>query len=218
MARVDRREKLALDESYRYYRELEKAGAQPDLYRLVHCFKTVSAALNIADNGNFKLTRQLWKRIHQALFDKLVTSFPGYLMVVDENGRQLEPKSKFPEDGWVEYHPDGCRRKDDIFRLEIKHLYPGTHHCMGKAWQSKGARLSPEDFSGPQCSNAGCFLKPVVLGDEVLRQESDSGRQKAYRDWWDLYQQAYCTRDDSEKHLIYRRMDELESVWGNLYY
>ncbi|MBI4533419.1 MAG: hypothetical protein HY711_05675, partial [Candidatus Melainabacteria bacterium] len=77
MARLERREKLALDESYRYYRMLDKNGGQPELYRLVKCFKTVSAALNIADEGQFKLTRQLWRRIHQALFDKLVTTFPG---------------------------------------------------------------------------------------------------------------------------------------------
>jgi len=218
VGRQDRRERLALDESYRYYRALEKDGLNPDLYQLVKCFKTVTAALGAADNGQFKLTRQLWRRIQQALFDKLVTTYPGYLMVSGEDGQAVSGKEGFPEEGMVEFHPDGCRRADDIFRMEIKHLYPGTQYCMGKTWQNKGPRISPEDFAGPQCSNAGCFLKPVVLGDEVLREESTSGRQEAYRQWWDLYQQAYCTRVDHEKHMIYRRMDELEQVWGNLFY
>ena len=218
MARQDRREKLALDESYRYYRVLAKDGDQPELYRLVKCFKTVNAALKVADNGDFKLTRQLWRRIHQALFEKLVTSFPGYLLVTSAAGEPLFPKTKFPDDGLVEFHPDGCRRADDIFQMEVKHLYPGTQYCLGKAWQGKGARITPEDFAGPECSSEGCFLKPVVLGDEVLCEESNHGKQKAYHDWWDLYWQAYCTKDKHEQHMIYRHMDELELVWGNLFY
>lgn len=218
MARQDRREKLALDESYRYYRTLEKDGQLPELYRLVKCFKTVTAALNVAENGQFKLTRQLWKRIHHALFDKLLTSFPGYLVVTSQAGEQVTPKTLLPEEGTVEFHPDGCRRADDIFQLEIKHLYPGTQYCLNKAWQSRGARIMPEDFAGPQCGSQGCFLKPVVLGDEVLSEESKNGRQKAYHDWWDYYWQAYCTRDKQERQMIFRHMDELEQVWGNLFY
>ncbi|MBI4533056.1 MAG: hypothetical protein HY711_03840, partial [Candidatus Melainabacteria bacterium] len=128
------------------------------------------------------------------------------------------PKSNWPDEGLIEFHPDGCRRADDIFRMEIKHLYPGTQYCLVKAWNSKGAKLSPEDFSGPMCSSEGCFLKPVVLGDEVLSEESQAGREKAYHEWWDLYWQAYCTKEPREKHMIFRQMDEIESVWGSQYY
>lgn len=219
MARLDRRERLALDEAYRYYRTLDKNGEQPELYRLVKCFKTVTTALGVADGGHqFRLTRQLWRRIQQAMFDKLLTSFPGYVIVTAEGRGQVKPKDRFPEDGIVEFHPEGCRRADDLFQMEIKHLYPATQYRLQKAWQTRGAQTSPEDFAGDQCSAAGCFLRPVLLGDEVLSEESYSGKEKAYQEWWDLYQQAYCTKNAHERQIIYRRMDELESVWGNLYY
>jgi hypothetical protein len=102
--------------------------------------------------------------------------------------------------------------------MEIKHLYPGTQHCLGAAWRTKGARVTPADFSGPQCSSAGCFLKPMVVGQEVLKEESESGRSQAYSEWWELYWQAYCSPDRVEKTSIGKRMEELETLWGNLYY
>lgn len=218
MARTDRRERLALDESYRYYKNLEKNGDTPDLYQLVKSFKTVSAGLKAAENGHFKLTRQLWKRIHQALFDKLLTTFPGYITVSDAEGKQLAARQDLPEEGLVQFNPDGCRRADDIFQMEIKHLYPATHYRLKKAWKNKGNRVLPEDFAGGQCGEDGCFLKPVVLGQEVLNEESEIGRNQAYRQWWDLYLQAYCAHDRGDKILIIKRMEELETVWGNLYY
>jgi len=218
VGKFDRRERAALDESYRYCRGLEKSSEQPELYRLARCLKTMSAALGAADNGNFKLTRQLWRRVQQALFDKLITSFPGYLLVYGEDGGSLQPKSEFPDEGLVEFHPNGCRRTDDIFQMEIKHLYPGTQTCLTKAWKNKGAELTPGDFTAQECAGGACPMKPVVFGHDVLGAESEQGRDKAYHDWWDLYLQAYCTPDEQLQKVLYRRMDELESVWGNLYY
>ncbi len=215
---MDRRTRLALDESYRYYLDLDKDEAAPNLYKVVKCFKTVTAALKVSDGTQFKLTKQLWRRIHQALFDKLITTFPGYVLVVDDNGQQVMPKSDFPEEGLVEFHPEGCRRADDVFQMEVKYLYPATQYRLAAAWKSKGAMVKPTDFSGPMCGEHGCFLKPVVLGQEVLSQESQVGKEKAYHQWWELYWQAYCARDKHEQHILQRRMEELEQVWGNLYY
>ncbi len=215
---MDRREKLALDESYRYYRDLDRGENAPELYKLVKCFKTVSAALKVADGDHFKLTKQLWRRMQQALFDRLITSFPGYVLVTDEGGNQIMPKTDFPDGGMVEFHPEGCRRADDVFRMEIKHLYPATQYRLSHAWKARGAMVRPADFGGPQCGEHGCFLKPVLLGQEVLNEESAAGKQQAYHEWWDLYWQAYCTSSRQEQTIIYRRMDELEQVWGNLYY
>lgn len=215
---MDRRTRLALDESYNYYLALDKNGGAPNLYKLVKCFKTVSAALTVADGTQFKLTKQLWKRIQHALFDKLLTCFAGYVLVVDENGRQVAPKSRFPEEGMIEFHPEGCRRSDDVFQLEIKHLYPATAYRLATAWKSKGAMVKPADFSGPMCGEHGCFLKPVVLGQEVLSAESANGKEKAYHEWWELYWQAYCAKDRREQTILYKKMDQLEQVWGNLFY
>jgi len=218
VARVDRRQKLALNEAYQYYLSLDKNHILPELYELVKCLKTVNAALAIS-NGHFKLTVQLWRRIQQALFDRLITTFPGYVTVMDVQGQQLKPGSRLPSDGVVEFHPDRCRRRDDIFALQVKNLYPATEHHLMKAWQEKKQqRLSADDFPSTECGPDGCFLKPVVLGTEVLDAESQKGRDEAYRNWWDLYWQAYCTGNRHEKVIIYKRMDQLEAVWGSLYY
>ena len=218
MSRMDRRDKLALDESYRYYRLLDQHIESPDLYRLAHCLKVVSAALSIADNGHFKLTRQLWRRIQQAMFDKMITSFPGHLVVMGVEGEHVPPKTKFPEEGYVEFYPERCRRADDVFRMEIKHLYPATIMNLGQAWFNKGASLTPEDFPAAECTDTACPMKPMILGQEVLDEESTKGREKAYGEWWDLYWQAYCTKDKNMRTSLFKTMDQLEAVWGNLYY
>lgn len=215
---MDRRTKLALDESYHYYLDLDKTDSPPDLFRLIKCLHTVEAALNMAEGTQFKLTKQLWKRINYALFDKLITSFPGYVLVVDGDGNRVKPKTAFPESGVVEFYPEGGRRKDDVFSLEIKNLYPATQYRLGIAWKARGAMVRPADFYGPLCTEQGCFLKPVVLGQEVLNKESLDGREKAYTDWWELYWQAYCAKGKQERTILYRQMDEIEQVWGDLYY
>lgn len=218
MATMDRREKLALDEAYSYYLALDKGEAQPELYRVVRCFKTVTSALSMSNGHHFKLTRQLWKRIQQALFDRLITSFPGYVMMTDADGEPAESRVDMPEEGIIEFHPDNCRRKDDIFRMDIKHMYPATHYALSKSWKAKGSRVSPADMVQTECGPSGCFLKPVVLGQEVLDEEAQAGKDTAYKEWWDLYWQAYCTKNKHDQTILNRQMDELESVWGNLYY
>ena len=218
MGRLDRREKLALDESYRYYRSIEHNGGMAELYRLVHCLKTLQNAVSISDHGQFKLTVQLWKRLQQGFFDKLITSFPGCIMVYDEAGNQVPTKAPFPESGMVEFHPDGCHREDDLFQIEIKHLYPATFYNLSKLWKKQGQHISPEEFTPVECGPSGCLLKPVLFGQEVLDQESQTGKTQAYHDWWELYWQAYCSRNRHDKNTLYKQMDEIESVWGNLYY
>ena len=93
MADNDRRKREALDESFRYYREIDEHAKNPDLFKVVNSLKTVSTALNAKSNSHYKLTKQLWKRIGKALFDTLITSFPGYLMVADEDGNKVEPNT-----------------------------------------------------------------------------------------------------------------------------
>ncbi len=218
MARADRRVRKALDESYRYWRIVDKNNERPELFSLANSLKTLTASLELAENGEFKLTRQLWRRIQQALFDKLITSFPGYITVMDMDGAQILPKSEFPEDGEVIFHPENCRRADDHFHMEIKHLYPATFYNLKKVWKEKGAQVAPDDFPDIHCTSEGCLMRPVVFGTEILDQESESGREKAYHEWWELYWHAYCARGKNERNLIYKRMDDLEAIWGNLYY
>ena len=77
MARMDRRDKLALNDAYRFFKAVMKEHRTPDLHKLANSLKTISNALKFSETGQFKLTTRLWKHIQQSLFDKLITSFPG---------------------------------------------------------------------------------------------------------------------------------------------
>lgn len=218
MSRVDRRNKLALDESYRYYRSIE-SGEAPQLFRLTKSLRTLSTALAFADQGEFKLTRQLWKRLQQALFDRLINSFPGQLSVFDTTGRKLEPGMRIPEDGYVHFNAEGCRRNDDVAQIELSRIYPKTFKGMEAIWSGGRARIAPVDFENiSECDGGICMMKPMVVGHEILGAESQTGKTEAYQKWWELYWQAYCTRRKDDRAIIYKHMVEIESVWGDLYY
>ncbi len=218
MGREDRRQKVALDESYRYYRFLESKGEPPEMFRLTKCLRTLSTALAFADQGEFKLTRQLWKRLQQALFDRLISGFPGKYALFDNEGEPIRPNQKFPEEGVLSFRPSLCRRAEDMISIEIRRLYPKTHTCLAKAWRQGRTSVAPPDFAESDCEGGLCPMKPVLFGHEVLGEESQAARDRAYRKWWDLYWQAYCTGNKHERELIYRHMSEIESVWGDLYY
>lgn len=216
--RLERRERSALDEAYQYHRALDKDGLPADIFTLSRCLKTVSAALRMPDGEAFKLTRQLWQRMYNALFDKLITNFPGHMVLLNTAGEALDQKEKFPTDGVLEFHPEGLRRDDDAYRIEIKHLYPKTHHCLESVWKQNRAAVKKEDFNASDCGEQGCFLKPFMVGEEVLAAESTTGKEKAYKQWWELYWMAYCTQDGDVRIQLQIQMEQLESVWGNLFY
>lgn len=218
MGRLDRREKLALDESYRYYLTLE-SGEKPEVFKLTHSLRTLSTALSFPQHSDFKLTRQLWKRLQQFLFDRLLTSFSGELSVHRPDGTRVLPGRAIPPDGYVRFKTDGCRRLDDIAELEVRHIYPKTLKGLKRAWLTSSSRIRPADFEGiDECSDGVCLMKPVVVGASVLSEESRTSKDEAYRRFWDLYLQAYCTPRKHERAMIYKHMQQIESVWGDLYY
>lgn len=219
MARIDRRGKLALDESFRYYRHLE-SGGEPGLFELTRSLRTLSNALYFAETGEFKLTRQLWRRLQQALFDRLVSSFSGRYVLMNAEREILEFGTSVPDDGFLSFRPDGCKRTDDVVMLEVSRLYPKTHVVISKLWAEGRTRIAPEDVAAvPDCGDSGvCMMKPVVLGSEKLDAESKDGKVVAYRKWWELYWQAYCTPKKAERQDLYKQMLDIEAVWGSLYY
>lgn len=220
MARIDRRGKQALDESYRYFRNLE-SGAPPELFIHTRSLNTLSNALHFAETGEFKLTRQLWRRLQQALFDRLLGSFSGRFTVLNSHGQVLEFGTSIPEDGYVSFRPDGCKRTEDMARIEVSRLYPKTHVVLSKLWAEGRTRMTPDDVASvPDCSvdTGVCMMKPIVLGRETLEVESEHGKHDAYRKWWELYWQAYCTPKKAERQGLYRHMVEIEAVWGDMYY
>jgi len=217
MNRLDRREKLALDEAYKLFRHINRDEQVADTYKLVHCLKTISNALKSAHKGQLQITIRLWQRIHQALFDKLITSVPGYIVVYDADGRTLATRAPIPEDAVIELHPEGLKRSDDAFQMSFEQLHPVTRASVIKVWTERGPYTKREDFANFACGDA-CPPKLFVIGDDVLRSESEHGKEKAYKQWWELYWQAYCTNDREERNDVLKQMQSIEAVWGDLYY
>lgn len=217
MPRTDRRERTALDEAYRYYRKLD-GGETPDIFRLNKAVKTLSFALAVSDISEFKLTKQLWRRLQQALFDKLITNFSGRIAILTEDRVPLEIRNPLPENGYIEFHPDKCKRLEDVNEIELSKLYPKTYSVIKKIWEERGSFIKPADFEGSDCEGGVCAMKPMVLGQEVLTAESTKGRADAHNRWWELYWQAYCTDNKRDQDLLSKQMNELEAIWGNLYY
>jgi hypothetical protein len=220
MASLDRRDRVALDEAYTYYKTTVVSDGQSDLLTIVNALKTVSHALHAPQNGSFKLTTRLWLRIEQALFDKLVTGFAAHLVILDNEGRALAAGDELSEDCLIELHPEGLRRADDVFRMPFADLPSFTQMQLTTIWKEKGPNIKREDFSnGAGCSASGiCAMKPFAVAHEILEKEAQFGKQLAYQQWWELYWQAYCTRNKREKQMLIKDMSSLEAVWGDLYY
>lgn len=219
MKRVDRRRKLALDESYQYYKTVED-GELVQNFKLASSFRTVATALAFADSGEIKLTRQLWKRLQQALFDKMVNTCAGTVRVFDLTGYEYEPGKNIPDEGYIQFHPQGCNRTDDTARLELSRIYPKTLEGIRRAWSEGRCVTGPGDFDAiSECSSDGiCLMKPVVTGHEILSTESQSGKDAAYAKWWKLYWQAVDSADNQQRLVIFKQMTEIEEVWGDLNY
>lgn len=218
MTRAERRDRVALDEAYSYYRNAVVREENVELYQLVNALKTVSNALHSASESNFKLTTRLWLRIEQSLFDKLITSFSSHMVVLGPDGTALARGSQLPEGAMIELHPEGLRRTCDVFRMPVRDLPPLTQKQLERVWLERGPSLRREDFTLMSCVDGVCAVKPFAIGHEQLESEAHSGKQLAYQQYWELYWQAYCTDDAAERQLLSKQMSSLESVWGNLYY
>jgi hypothetical protein len=119
----------------------------------------------------------------------------------------------------VQFHPQGCKRADDVVQLELARVYPKTLQGIEEVWLSGRSHTTPADFERiAECEGGVCAMKPVVVGHDVLATESQSGKTVAYSRWWELYWQAYCTKNKEERANIVKHMMAIEAVWGDLYY
>lgn len=218
MAKIERRERMALDRAYEVYRKAIQADVPSDLYSVVEALKTVQNAIDACRRGHTKLTGRLWRKIQQALYDRLITGFPSYVVVHQEGGKLLEARKPLPQRGFLELHPEGLKRNDDFFRIDFTDLHELTLSKLSKVLQESGPSIRTEDFLAlsVECTDA-CPLPPtVVFGHERLYQEAIEARRQAYHEWWDLYWRAYCTPDPQERTSVQQAMVSLESVWGRL--
>jgi hypothetical protein len=218
MARRDRRERLALDKAYDFYRRLSHSDSSVGLFKLANALKTVIYAIRSSGDGEFKLTTRLWQRIEQALFDKLLRTFPAYVAIFSRDGQMLNFGEDLPNDGKIVIHPQGLRRIDDFFSMPVSQLHPNTRMQLALIWNARRALTCSDDFGAVECTEVCVPPNFFVPGLEILEGEAISGKQLAYKQWWDLYWQSYCTADRKEKGLLTHRMSALEDVWGNLNY
>lgn len=239
----ERRERVALDEAYEFYKQLLSQGATENLHSLVNALKTVSTALEAAERGELEITVRLWRKIRQALFDQLLTGFSSHVVVITADGRVLAEKEDLPDDSTLELYPEGLKRSDDFFTAALEDLHPHTRSLLDRVWRTRGATIRKEDFlagekpgpeaepesqpdsqsesqSGDSCKDGVCALRPnsFVVGAELLSAEAKNGREKAYQEYWRLYWQSYCSPRAREKQYLVRQMASLEAVWGNLHY
>ncbi|HEY9678816.1 MAG TPA: hypothetical protein V6C76_12470 [Drouetiella sp.] len=218
MGRADRREKVALDQAYDFYKGTIAKNETFTLHSLVNSLKTVSTAINASTDGHLTLTTRLWMRIKQALFDKLITTYPAYVIIYDTNHKPIEQRQRIPDEGTIEILPHGLRRDDDRFSIDLTQLHPLTKKHIQKVWIERGPDTRGDDFSNVECDGNVCMPKLFIIGDEILQQEASTGKRQAYTQWWELYWQSYCTPDRKEKQMLTKQMNSLEQVWGNLYY
>lgn len=218
MTTQDRREKMSLERAYEIYCTTIKVESSVELYAIVEAVKTVQNALNAASGGGVRLTDRLWYRIRQALFDKLLTNHSIELEAFDSAGLAIPVGETIPNSGSFKIHPEGLRRLDDWFPVQILDLHEMTVIKVSKVWELHGAHLDKEHFIDLHIECAGaCMMPPgVIFGHERLREETRAGRKLAYTEWWDLYWRAYCTPDTDELAIVRERMAMLESVWGDL--
>lgn len=237
--RQERRDRVALDKAYDFYRRLVMDGSSNDLHLLANSLKTVCNALDASENGEMQLTLRLWRKIRQALFDKLLTSFPCYVVAIGPDGNAITSRQALPDDTLIELHPEGLKRDDDVFHLQLDELHGRTREMLDRAWQEHGPSMRREDFErereeneglqhgdGGGCQNGVCALRTpgfssgsgFIPGDEVMAREASQGRARAYQDYWRLYWQSYCSPNARERQYLSRQMASLEAVWGNLHY
>jgi hypothetical protein len=217
MVHLDRRQKLALDEVYRLYRQIVKEEKKPDIYQLVNALTTLNNVLLNNSYNQFQLTKRLWQHTYESMCDLLITSFPVYVIIYNLDGEIQTALEPITEPAIIEIHALGLKRKTDIFGLNLDKLNPLTKNRIDQIWISQGPMFKPENFKNLEC---GEFCTPTnfLVGDEILKMESELGRERAYKRWWELYWQAYCTPNRLNKQVVQQEMHALESVWGNLYY
>lgn len=225
MEKTDRRELIALDQAYDFYRELVQDGSTHDLHRLVNSLKTVDNALDAAQNGHMDLTLRLWQKIRQALFDNLLTQFSAHVVAIAPDGRVLTNRDCLPDDCILELYPEGLRRTDDVFECAIEDLHPVTRERLERVWRERGPSTRRDDFVSAReesgsCEGGVCTMKPntFIVGADVLTAEAKNGRERAYQDYWRLYWQSYCSPRAKERQHLTNLMASLEAVWGNLHY
>lgn len=221
MARHERRNYMALDEAYFYYRRLEVRLERPSLFRICNAFRTIEMALANEINGSSSrhISADAWTAIKNRLFRILLTSFPGYFLVYSEGqDYPLENGAPWPEMGIIEFYPEKILRRFETYRTKFSDLDPTILTRLRWTFAEEKQNISPALFAGlpigensDQADEAISFLDRLY---EICEEEAEEGKKKAHRRWWQLYWEASGCPDKRQRNQIHKQMDSLQTVWG----
>ncbi|MBY0357000.1 MAG: hypothetical protein K2W82_03280 [Candidatus Obscuribacterales bacterium] len=189
---------------------------RPALFRICNAIRTIDFAIGsgIEESQTAFLSREVWSQIRNQLFRLLLTSFPGYFLVYDENSSEpLDAGSAWPENGRIEFYPEKILRRFETYKADFEQIDPEVltylRWCFGQDRQN----IDPSIFTDleAQAKAAGELLDRLY---EICEQEAAHGKRKAHHKWWQLYWQANSCTDKRQRHDLQKQMVDLQSVWG----
>lgn len=224
MAKLERRNNMALDDAYHYLRGLEERRERPSLHKLCSAIATLDRALEpfAGEPVTTNLSTDIWAQVRDGLFNQLVAYFPGGFNVTCDDGTLLEPGSPWPESGQLEFYPDRTSRKSDSYTARLERLDPQIALAFRWCFADGRQVLQSSDLKQPQlaagdCRDEASEEEARLLMERlyaVCEEEASKGKKKAHRKWWQLYWEADSCQDRRTRHRLHKEMLELQSVWG----
>lgn len=223
MATQERRKIMGLDDVYQYCRELESDQGRPILFKLAQSIRTLDYAIEASElevDGP-RVSNHAWSKVRDQLFTQLITSFDGMFLVFEQGSAQaLEPASAWPEFGHVEFYPARLGRRNDFFSAPLDRLDPVVLMCLRWSFADCRQHITPASFVTDQedeivghddREQATSLLQQLY---SICEREASQGTKNAHKKWWQLYWEATSCQNRSQRQLLQKQMNHLQSMWG----
>jgi len=222
MASPDRRRKLTIDEINEYWRRLKEGVDSPSAHKICNAIRILDLALADSESQlNHRLSKPVWSRIRDDLFDMLVSTVAGHFLVYpDYDDAPAEPGSTWPNSGTLEFYPEHVKRRDDSCQADLTRVHPAIilrfRWCFADGRQS----TTPQEFeSYRECADRGeqeteeaqSFLDELY---QICAGEASKLKKIAHRKWWQLHYEASNCADRTHKTQLRKQMLNLELIWG----
>lgn len=212
----ERRNSMTLDEISSYWRFLRQSSERPNLHKICDSLNTLDIACGAANVLGHHLTHEAWSSIRDDMFDRLLSSFPGYFIITAEGGENpTRASDSWPEGGRVEFYPEKANRRSDVYANDLRRVHPSI--VLGLRWCLADGRQHTrvEDFESyrnqPEAEEARLLLENLY---HTIEDEAVKSRKIAHRKWWHLFWEANACSDRRMKSELRRQMSDLKTVWG----
>ena len=223
MGKLERRNSMTLDEVSVYWREL-RGTKSANRNKLINSIATIDMAFEGSLSSLSKhLSRDKWERIRSELFDVLITSFPGYFILMKPDTDEiLELKSDWP----------GCSPRLNSLRNKLiahqifcartsRTCNPAIVLSLRWVWADGRNEISSEDFDSfreasvkeesAEAEVARAFLDRLC---EMCVEEAQKSKRIAHRTWWRLSSEVSSCPDKQKRNQMKKQLMRLENVWG----